>query len=57
MGHAQNPPNQTRDPLTDRGWGLGVTEIVKTKMLKYIKKLRNKENIKKNGLSLIVYHV
>ena len=34
MGHVQNPPIQIREPLTDRGWGLGVTVIVKNKLKK-----------------------
>ena len=34
MGHVQNPPDQNptsqfREPLTDRGQGLGVTVVVK----------------------------
>ena len=32
MGHVKNPPDQNQEPLTDRGYGLGVTVIVKYKL-------------------------
>ena len=41
IGHVQNLPSQIREPLTNRGWGLGVTVIVKNKEKKnfYVKNI------------------